>query len=116
MVFKSVALYWSLHFPCVWSVKTKQMSDSIRDSGFFLAVGILLAVLIIGGIAAAGFRIPALRLPSMISDKGTLIIKVTDAPVRDLKHLNITIDSFEVHRNDTDEWLSISIEGGQVSF
>jgi len=94
----------------------KQMSDSIHDAGFFAAIGILLAVLIIGGIAFAGFKIPVLRLPSMVSDEGTLILKVTDAPVRDLKQLNITIDSFEVHRNDTDEWISIHIEGGRVSF
>jgi len=118
MVFKSVALYWSLPFPYIWSVKTRQMSDSIRDSGFFVAVGILLAVLIIGGIAAAGFKIPALRLPGMgnVASEGTLKILVTDDPIRDLRHLNITIDSFEVHRNDTDEWISISIEGGRASF
>ena len=51
-----------------------------------------------------------------VASEGTLKILVTDAPVRDLKHLNITIDSFEVHRNDTDEWISVRIEGGQVSF
>jgi len=97
-------------------VNTEKMSDSIRHTGFFAAVGILLAILIIGGIAAAGFKIPELKLPSTVSDKGTLMIMITDAPVRDLKHLNITIDSFEVHRNDTDEWISVSITGGRVSF
>jgi len=94
------------------------MSDNIRDMGFFAAVGILSAVLIIGGIVAAGFKIPTLRLPGMghLYNEGTLAIFVTDAPVRDLKQLNITIDSFEVHRNETDEWISIPIEGDRVSF
>jgi len=90
--------------------------DETRDMGIFAAAGILVAILIIGGIVAGGIHFPSLRLPSMVSDKGTLMIKITDAPVRDLKHLNITIDSFEVHRNETDEWLSIPIDGGQVSF
>jgi hypothetical protein len=92
------------------------MADEIRDIGIFAAAGILVAVLIIAGVVAGGIRFPSLRLPSMVSDKGTLIIKITDAPVRDLKHLNITIDSFEVHRNDTDEWITIPIGGGRVSF
>jgi len=84
--------------------------------GIFAAAGILVAVLIIGGIVAGGIHFPNLRLPSMVSDKGTLMIKITDAPVRDLKYLYITIDSFEVHRNDTDEWISVHIDGDQVSF
>jgi len=94
------------------------MSDSIRDTGFFAAMGMLLAILIIGGIAAAGFKIPTLRLPSIgqTANEGTLVLLVTDAPVRDLKHLNITIDSFEIHRNDTDEWINLTIQDGQVSF
>ena len=49
-----------------------------------------------------------------VTNAGTLIIKVTDAPV-DLKHLNMTIDSFEV-RNKTDGWITVPIEGGRVSF
>jgi len=94
------------------------MSDSIHNTGFFAAVGMLLAILIIGGIAAAGFKIPTLRLPSIgqTANEGTLVLLVTDAPVRDLKHLNITIDSFEIHRNDTDEWINLTIQDGQISF
>jgi len=94
------------------------MSDSIRDAGFFAAIGLLLAILIIGSIAIAGFKIPALRFPGIgqTANEGTLKILVTDAPIRDLKHLNITIDSFEVHRNETDEWLTIRIEDGRASF
>jgi len=97
-------------------VKNREMSDSLHETGFFAVIGILLAILIIGGIAVAGFKIPVLKLPSIVSDKGTLMIKVTDAPIRDLKQLNITIDSFEVHSNDTDEWISVHIEGDRVSF
>jgi hypothetical protein len=73
------------------------MADEIRDIGIFAAAGILVAVLIIGGFVAGGIRFPSLRLPSMVSDKGTLIVKITDAPA-ELKHLNITISNITAHR------------------
>ena len=94
------------------------MSNNIRKTAFFAATGIIIATLIIGGIAAAGFKIPTLRLPGMghLYNEGTLAILITDAPVRDLKQLNITIDSFEIHRNDPDEWIDIQIDNGRVSF
>ena len=114
MVFKSVALYWSLPFPCVWSVKTRQMSDSIRDSGFLVAVGILLAVLIIGGIAAAGFKIPALRFPAFVSNKGTLTLQVTDKPA-ELQHLNITIDKLSIQKDEggSETWIDLELIDGK---
>jgi hypothetical protein len=88
------------------------MSGSIRNIGAFAVVGVLLAVLVIGGIAFAGIKIPGFSQTT----EGTLKILVTDAPIRDLKQLNITIDSFEVHRNETNEWINIPIDGGQASF
>jgi len=90
------------------------MSDSIRDSGFFVVVGILLAILIIGGIAAAGFKIPALRFPSFVSDKGRLTIQVTDKPA-DLEHLNITIDRLSIQKaeGDNETWIDLELKGGK---
>ncbi|MDQ1279456.1 MAG: hypothetical protein QG670_718 [Thermoproteota archaeon] len=70
----------------------------------FGGTGILIAILIIA--------ITPMILP--VANAGTLVIKVTDAPV-DLKHLNLTVDSFEV-KNKTDSWISIPITGGRISF
>jgi len=85
------------------------MADEIRDMGIFAIAGILVAVLIIAGVVAGGIRFPNLRLPGIVSDRGTLIIKLTDAPV-ELKHLNITIDSISAlrveHENETWEKLT----------
>jgi len=86
------------------------MSDSIRDTGFFAVVGILLAILIIGGIAAVGFKIPALKFPSMVSDKGTLIIKIMDKPV-ELEHLNITIDWVKI-QDQNENWIDLDLKSG----
>jgi len=89
------------------------MPDSIRDLGIFAVAGILVAVLIIGGFAAGGIRFPSLRLPSMVSDKGTLIVKLTDAPV-ELKHLNVTISNISAHRVEAgkETWENLSFVGG----
>jgi hypothetical protein len=84
------------------------MSDSIRDAGFFGAIGILLAILIIGSLAVAGFRFPSIRLPSLAS-KGTLTINVMDAPAN-LTHLNITIDRLSIQKADVNEtWLKLEL-------
>jgi len=91
-----------------------KMSDSIHNAGFFAAIGILLATLIIGSIAVAGFKIPSLRLPSLFANRGTLTIKVMDAPT-ELEHLNITIDKLSIHKaNDTDEaWINLELIDGE---
>jgi len=87
-----------------------KMADEIRDIGIFAAVGILVAVLIIAGVVAGGLRFPSLRLPSMVSDKGTLIIKIMDKPV-ELKHLNITIDWVKIQDQD-ENWINLTIKDG----
>jgi hypothetical protein len=86
------------------------MSDTIRDAGFFVAVGILLAVLVIGGIAAAGFKIPALRFPAFASNRGTLTLQVTDKPA-ELEHLNITIDKLSIQQaqGDNETWTDLEL-------
>jgi len=46
---------------------------------------------------------------------GTLVVKVTDAPVPDLEHLNLTINKVEVS-NETGSWKSLPISGGSLYF
>jgi len=86
-----------------------KMSDSIRNAGFFAAVGILFATLIIGSIAVAGFKIPSLRLPGFLTNRGTLTVKVMDAPT-ELKHLNITIDELEIQKADDNNETKVNLE------
>jgi len=83
------------------------MTDEIRHTGIFAAAGILVAVLIIAGIVAGGMHFPSLRLPSLVSDKGTLIVKLTDAPV-ELDQLNVTIDGVSVHNIEEDRWINLT--------
>jgi len=90
------------------------MTDEFRHTGIFAVTGILAAILIIAGVFAGGFSFPDLRFPSLgpaASDKGTLLIKLTDAPVN-LTHLNVTIDSVSAlrveHGNETWEHLNFT--------
>ena len=82
------------------------MADPIHNAGYFAAVGTLFAILIIGALAVAGFRIPALRFPAF-TNKGTLTVKVIDKPV-DLDHLNITIDTLEIQDSDGN-WTNLEL-------
>lgn len=86
------------------------MAEDMRHAGIYGAAGILVAILIIAGIVTSGFQIPSLRLPSFVSDKGTLIIKIMDKPVR-LKHLNVTID-WVIIQNEKDQWIDLNIKEG----
>ena len=88
------------------------MAVNLRNVGMYGAVGVLVAALIIAGIVFSG-----LRLPTFVPNTGTLIIKLTDAPV-DLEHLNITIDSVLVQRveNDTETWENLTFVGGVSEF
>jgi hypothetical protein len=74
----------------------------------FGAVGILIATVIIA-IVTFG---PTL----LLAKAGTVDIKVTDAPLQDLSSLNITVDQFEVHQQETDQWINVTITDGQVTF
>jgi len=79
------------------------MAVNAKKIGVYGSVGFLVAALIIVGVVFSGVEIPSLN-PSM----GTLIIKVTDAPV-DLDHLFITIDNpVLVHRVEGDEWVELT--------
>ena len=91
-----------------------KMSDSIHNAGFFAVIGILLATLIIGSIAVAGFRFPSLRLPALLSNKGRLTVLVTDKPA-DLEHLNITIDKLLIQKSDGEN-ITLDLKGGEAVY
>jgi len=108
MAFKSVELNPTVaNF--LRSGENEKMADDIRKMGIFAAAGMLVAVLIIAGVVAGGIRFPSLRLPCMVSDKGTLIIKIMDKPT-ELKHLNITIDWVQIKDQD-ENWINLTIKG-----
>ena len=85
------------------------MTFDARKVGMYGTMGVLVAALIIAGIVFSG-----LRLPTFVPNTGTLIIKLTDAPV-DLKHLNITITSVSIHRVEDDVWENLTFVGGVSS-
>jgi len=76
-------------------------------------IGVLAAFLIIGTISVAGTYFPSLRLPGLVPDKGTLIVKLTDAPV-ELEHLNVTISNISVQRTGqgAETWENLAFVGG----
>jgi hypothetical protein len=101
----------------LWSNSEREhtkMFDSIQNAGFFAAIGILFAILIIGSIAIAGFQIPSLRLPGFLANRGTLTVKIMDAPT-ELKHLNITIDQLEIQKADdsNETWTNLELIDGE---
>jgi len=86
------------------------MAEDMQPARVYGATGILVAILIIAGIVTSGFQISSLRLPSFVSDRGTLIIRVMDKPVT-LKHLNLTIDWVKI-KDQSDQWIYLDIKGG----
>jgi len=84
------------------------MANEMRKVGLYGIIGALAATLIIVGILMSG-----LRLPTFVPSKGTLIIKLTDAPVN-LTHLNVTITSVSVQKveNDNETWVELAFVGG----
>lgn len=79
------------------------------------AVGVLIAIALIATVV--------LGPPLLTANAGIVDIKVTDAPVLDLSSLNITVDQVTVRvkdaeeaTNDTEEWINVTIAGGNVTF
>lgn len=109
-LFKNIALRASIRIVRLTktSCKGELKMASRRHVITFGAVGILLATVLIVTVTFG----PTL----LLAKAGTIDIKVTDAPVQDLSSLNITVDQFEVHQNETDQWINVSITGGQVIF
>lgn len=89
------------------------MTFDTRKVGLYGTTGVLIATLIIASLAILGGAIPGLRLPSFVSNKGTLTIMIMDAPT-ELKHLNVTIDSLRIQRveDDTETWVDLEFIGG----
>ncbi len=78
----------------------------------------LLVYAVIGVLAATVLATSLGVLPNLFMAQartGTLTVKVTDAPVPDLRNLNLTISSFEV-LNATGGWKALPIEGGTKYF
>ena len=81
------------------------MAFNVKRTMFYGIIGFMVAMLIIASTP--------LILPTAAT--GTLVVKITDAPA-DLRHLNMTVDSFEAHNNVTGEWVDVTIEAGSMSF
>ena len=74
---------------------------------------------VIGILAATILSSSILMLPNLFVNvnarTGTLVVKVTDAPVPDLRNLNLTISSVEV-LNSTGGWIPLPISSGTSYF
>jgi hypothetical protein len=85
---------------------------TMKKVGIYGATGVVVAVLIIAGIMTSGLKLPGFQ------NQGTLIIKLTDAPV-ELKHLNVTITGLAVHKAEQDVedggWNPLSFIDGKTS-
>jgi len=90
------------------------LAYDVRKILFSGAMGLLAAILIIASVSLSPMMLPQI-FPPVTAKTGTLLVKVTDAPVPDLKHLNLTINSVEVC-NETGDWIELPILGGVASF
>jgi len=82
------------------------MESNGRRVGLYAATGVLIAVLVIAGVFLSGVQFPS--IPSIIADKGTLIIMIMDKPI-ELKHLNITIDWIKI-KGQNENWVDLVIK------
>lgn len=105
-LFKTIALNLTFSIGLDIGEKTK-MAEDMRHAGIYGAAGILVAILIISGIVTSSISFPNLRLPSFVTDKGTLIVEIMDQPA-DLKHLNLTIDELLI-QNAAEGWLDLAL-------
>jgi len=80
------------------------MAYNAKRIMFYATAGFLVATLIIVGVVISGGNIP-----SFTSNTGTLIVKLTDAPV-ELDHLNVTISNLSAQRVGQNEetWEELS--------
>lgn len=87
----------------------EDMSES-RTLVVYAATGFIAAVILISSV----LYVPAVFLP-VEATTGMLVVRVTDAPVHDLLHLNLTIDHVEVH-NASGHWLSLELKKEMAYF
>jgi len=84
-------------------------------------LAVVFAVIVVTAVFVAAVTfLPSIR--SMLSEKGTLIVKLTDAPV-ELKHLNVTISSLSALRVERvfdlpykETWENLWFAGGVGQF
>jgi hypothetical protein len=90
------------------------MTEEMRHLGLYGAAGILVAILIIASIITSSMYFPGLRLPDFFSDKGTLVIKLTDAPVN-LQNLYVNISGLGAIKvlDDTEKLVPLSFVNGK---
>ncbi len=85
---------------------------SIKKTATYGAGGIIIGALIIAGLIVSGL------LPMGLQSQGTLIVKLTDAPV-ELKHLNVTITGLAVQKagegNGGGGWVTLPFLEGKTS-
>ncbi len=88
----------------------KKMAHKTSKILVYGVVGILAAVI----LSSSLWILPGLFMP-VSGERGTLLVKVTDAPVPDLLNLNLMISSVSV-LNRTGGWIPLTIEGGEKYF
>ena len=91
------------------------MMYTSRKILYYGAAGFLAAVLLIAVVSSTLMILQTIFPPVVEAKIGTLIIKVTDAPVPDLKHLNLTINRVEV-LYETGNWTSINLLSADTYF
>ena len=106
-VFKSISLNLTVSLLKAQIGGGKKMAYDSKKVAAYGAAGILIASFII-------LAVQLMPTPFMPTQTGTLVIKITDAPA-DLKHLNLTIDSFEVKPKKRN-WTEVAIPEGRISF
>jgi len=88
----------------------KKMAHETHKVFVYGAMGILAATL----LSSSLWMLPNLFMP-VNAGKGTLVVKVTDAPVPDLLNLYLTITSVDV-LDPTGGWTPLTIDGGKQYF
>jgi len=93
------------------------MTYDMRKILYYGVTGVLVAV-VLSALVSSSPTILQYVLPGAgpkVRTTGTLIVKVTDAPVPDLKNLNLTIDQVAV-LNKTGHWITLDIAGDSKYF
>lgn len=106
MLFKSIEL--NIALPLSFDEVRLTMGYDSRKLSLYGISGVLVAALIIASVVFSG-----LRLPTFVPKTGTLVVKLTDAPV-ELKHLNVTIGNLSAQRveDENETWEKLSFVDG----
>lgn len=91
------------------------MMYTSRKKLYYGAAGFLAAVILIAVVSSTPMILQTIFPPVVEAKTGTLIVKLTDAPVPDLKHLNLTINRVEV-RDEAGNWTSTGLLSADTYF